>query len=293
MKPLNLIVLLGLLVHLVGQPLAAQVRKKIPLPKIEREWSEDEQGLWQWQKFEQTCFRCRGAKRRDCEYCKHQERDHCVACGDKKVTVCRVCAGKGKLPDPLLVLMCPYCQGITWHPCRLCAGHGSFPVKGGGKKNQTCSACKKLGSHKCTACKGKHHLAVVKVGKHGPGKASVKDLKQARSVLQKSLESLEKLELTAKEGKTLKAFLKTIKKSAKILAAIKDMQGLLKKSLKGLRKGAAYTSYGDNVLAEFAHFKDRSIYLLRHQILLLNICLKRAEHNESMIAKQEAAAKKK
>ena len=292
MSTLGRFLLFALLLVVSCPALTGQVRKKIPVPQIDRQWEETKDGLWEWKKYDHKCDHCKTAKTRTCEYCEGADWVKCQACKGKKVATCRLCAGAGKLADPLVSMMCPYCDGMNWHPCGLCHGKGSFPVKGGGKKEQACSACKKAGSHACKACKGKHHILVVKVGKKGIGNASSKDLKKARKVLQKALDEVTKLKFTSNESKSLKLFKAPLKKPAKILPVLKDMEKLLVTSLKGLRKGSSYVAYPEWVLAEFHHFQDKTIYLLRYQILLIDICLKRAEHNEAIEAKLEAEKKK-
>jgi hypothetical protein len=273
--------------------LTAQVRKKIPVPKIDRQWEEGEHGLWQWKRHEVKCGQCRGVGKRACEYCEKQDWPNCPACKGKKTTTCRVCAGTGKFPDPLISMMDPYCQGVGWHACILCGGDGSYPVQGGGKKDQPCGSCKKIGSFPCQVCKGKHLIPVVKVGKKGIGNASSKELKKARKILQTAHDGLMKVSLTSKESKSIKAILKPLKKAAKIFPALKGMEKTMKANLKGIRKGSAYTRYPEMVLSSLSHYQDQTLYVLRYQLLLIDLCMKRAEHNEDVEAKLAAEKKAK
>lgn len=283
--PIRCVLLAALLTTLVSTtPTSAQVRYKIPDPVIEREWEADAAGLWQWKAYDVKCPVCRGKKDPVCEGCKDSDKKVCMECDGKKTAPCRVCLGSTKLPDPLEELTCIYCIGSGWYPCGLCKGRGSYPVQGGGSGEQKCGACKGNGSIRCQACKGKQRLPVVKVGRKGPAEASLEDLQDVRKILEEGLEAVKAFEPVGNESKGQKAFAQAIDKLGKILPATRGAKAMLSEVLKGLRKGASYVGYDEWVRNQFVVFQDFTVYLLRHQILLVDLCAKRAEHNEKVQA---------
>jgi len=277
--------------------LSAQVRRKIPEPKIVREEVVTKDGLREWKKFEpKTCPACRGAKKTPCHNCTQftqkpppPKPKTCAECDNTHTAICRVCAGTGQTFDPLVEMICPYCSGSGWWICGLCHGNGSYPVKGGGKKDRSCGGCKKRGALPCLACRGKRHVPVVKVGRHGPGEASVKQLQKAREVVAEAFEKLKSFQPTSRESKTMKELSKIVDRAARVVPAIKGGKATLKEGLKAVGRGSAYVGYQDWVVNEFVRFQDRTIYLLWYQLKLLDLCIKHAEHNE----KAEAAARHK
>lgn len=259
-----------------------QTRAKIPDPKIERAWVEDEDGKRHWAELEGKCPDCRGVKKRECERCKGREISICAECEAEKKATCRTCSGTGKVTDPLVDLICPYCWGSSWYRCALCNGGGGFKVNTNPVK---CLSCKETGSHACTVCDGKRRIPVAKVGSKGPGRASAKNLRKAKATLEECLVSMQAFEPQRSPAKSLKAFSKIVSRPSKVLPSLKDMHGMLEEILKGLRHGASYPSYEPSVTHQIFVCKDRTVYLLRHQILLLDICLQRAEHNEQAKSK--------
>lgn len=279
-----LLLALGLC-SLIPSTAPAQVRYRIPEPKIERAEETDAAGLKQWKALDEACPYCKGQKTAPCVHCA-EELPVCEECQGKKVAPCRYCGGNGKALDPLVELPCPYCVGAAFHDCALCKSRGSYPVQGGGANETKCGACKTKGSIPCSVCKGKRVIPAVKVGKKGPGYAKAAEIAKARDELKKALAAVEAYVPVGKE--TSKDDLqKAVNKYVKYLPALKDMQTLLDETLNGLRKGAGYTAYSEWVLNEFVVFKDRTIYLLKHQLLLLDLCAAHAEHNEKVEAEKK------
>lgn len=261
-----------------------QVRRKLPEPAVDRAWETDAEGLRQWTAFDERCALCRGGKTTECEHCKgYEDLPACAECDLTKKADCRACRGSGRAHDPLEALVCPYCWGSTWYGCKLCKTRGRYPVKGGGKREQKCGACKTRGAFLCTPCKGLGFFPAAKIGSGGPGDAKLKNLRNAREKLAKALEEMKAFEpVHESRSKSEKAFTKAIDPAARVLPAVKGMKSLLETSLKGLGKGAGYVGYADWVDAEFLEFKDRTVFFLRHQLLLLDLCIERAEFNEQV-----------
>jgi hypothetical protein len=281
----RLLLLFGLFALLVPTAFA-QVRYRIPEPQIERLEEVDANGLKQWKALDETCPHCNGKKTAKCGHCVETELPTCAECDNKKEAPCRYCGGSGKKLDPLIELPCPYCVGAAWHDCALCKSRGSYPVQGGGASEQKCGACKEKGAIPCSVCKGKRVIPAVKVGKKGPGYAKAAEIKDAKEDLAKAMEAVNAYLPVGKE-QSKKDLYKAIGKYAKLLPALKDMPTLLDETLNGLRKGAGYVGYDEWLLNEFVVFKDRTIYLLKHQMLLLDLCAAHAEHNEKVEAEKK------
>ncbi len=257
----------------------AQARPKIAPPDFKRETVLDVEGLRQWAPFEVTCTHCKGVKSQICEHCKETKLPICNECEGEKRATCRPCAGKGKLPDPLLELACPYCEGSTWYPCGLCNSFGSLTVEGLETK---CGACKQKGLLKCGACSGKRRVDVVKVGKKGVGELGTKELKPLLEGLKATLAALEKYEPESNPSKSAKALAKVLEPVERDLKVVKDMQKMLDDVLKGVKSyGAGYAGFEAGMLQQFLVFKDRTVFLLQHQVRATEQALERAEFNES------------
>ncbi len=281
----RLLLLFGLFALLVPTAFA-QVRYRIPEPQIERLEEVDANGLKQWKALDEKCPYCNGKKTAKCGHCDGNELPTCAECSSTKEATCRYCGGSGKKIDPLVEMTCPYCVGAGWHDCALCKSRGSYPVQGGGANEQKCGSCKEKGAIPCSVCKGKHVIPVLKVGKKGPGYAKAAELKDAKKDLEKAMEAVNAYLPVGKE-QSKKDLYKAVGKYQKLLPALKDMQTLLDETLNGLRKGAGYVGYDEWLLNEFVVFKDRTIYLLKHQMLLVDLCLAHAEHNEKVEAEKK------
>lgn len=286
MRIFNIVITAVAFFALLATTAPAQVRYRIPEPQIERAEETDAEGLKQWKTLDEICTYCNGRKISKCGHCVDTELPTCAECDNKKEAPCRYCGGAGKKLDPLVELPCPYCVGAAWHDCALCKSRGSYPVQGGGASEQKCGACKEKGAIPCTVCKGKRVIAVVKVGKKGPGYAKAEEIREAKEDLAKAKAAVEAYVPAGKEN-SKKDLAKAVSKYQKMLPALKDMQGLLDETLNGLRKGAGYVGYDEWLLNEFVVFKDRTIYLLKHQMLLLDLCLAHAEHNEKVEAEKK------
>ncbi|MEO6708366.1 MAG: hypothetical protein ABIP42_02250 [Planctomycetota bacterium] len=258
---------------------AQQTRAKIPPPDFKREWEADAAGLRQWKAFDVPCVSCKGVKSQVCEHCKDTQFPLCLECDGKKHTTCRTCGGKGKMPDPLVDLACPYCSGSSWYTCEMCNGWGFMKIDSVDTK---CGACKQKGLLKCQACNGQRRVETIKVAKKGVGEASAKDLTESLKKLHAAQDALEKFEPDSNPSRSQKAFAKALEPVERDLKAIKDMQKMLDDVLKGVNGfGAAYSGFVEHQTQQFLLFKDRTNYLLQHQIRAAEQSLERAEFNES------------
>lgn len=275
---------LGLILAVSAAPSAAQVRERLPEPSVERAWVEDEEGLRQWAEYDETCPECRGARIRPCQGCAGRGLSACSECDGTEKAKCRSCAGTGKLPDPLVELPCIFCKGGGWYHCPLCNARGYYGIKDV-KRKIKCGSCKTTGFHACAACEGTRRLPVVVVKRKGPGEAKLKDLLATRELLQPCLVEMDAFEPAERPGKSDKALSKILAKPARQLEALAGMQDMLETVVKGLTKaGANLQSYEANVTHQYLVFKDRTLFLLKHQVLLLDLCIERAEHNEQVEA---------
>jgi hypothetical protein len=258
---------------------AQSTRPKIPPPDFKREFAPDAAGVRQWKPFDVECPQCKGTKNFVCEHCKDTKFPTCLECNGTKRAPCRVCGGKGKLPDPLLELACPYCWGSAWFPCEMCNGFGVIKVD---EVETKCGACKQKGLLKCTACGTQRRVGTIKIGKATIAEAGAKELREVLERLRACQAALEKFEPEANTSKSLKAFAKTLEPIEKDLKVVKDMQKMLDDALKGVVSfGAAYSGYEEHLSHQILIFKDRTLFLLQHQIRAAEQALERAEANES------------
>jgi len=279
-----------MLLTLVASALTLQSRDKIPDHEFERETVVDDAGLKQWAPWDMTCPQCKGVKEIPCYVCGDTAREHCIICGGDQKSVCSMCTGTARVPDPVVEVACPFCRGIGVYPCAQCWGAGSFPVNqaDGSVKDEKCRGCKELGGFDCLPCGGTRRLASPTVKKKLLAEAAIKDRKAVRASLAKLLASLETFEHGSSARKTEKALGQLFKKYAKVFPVSKDMLELFAVVHKAFSKSASgYQGYDDNLARQFYIFQDRTTWLLRHQIFLLDVEIARAEFNESVLAESK------
>jgi hypothetical protein len=261
----------------------AQVLEKIPEVQIERDTELDAAGLRQFVPFEVKCPASQGRANFKCLGCDGVEMPHCTECDGTKLAPCRTCAGTGNLLDPLVEMVCPYCRGSAWYNCAQCNGFGSFGVNqaDGSSVRQKCGSCKEQGRFACSVCGGTRKLPSVRVKKKAPTEAALKDLAATHAALAEVLAELETFEPVDRPAKSQKALEKLLAKPKKTLPPLGDMLELLEDVLKGLTKaGAGFQNYEERMDHQLRVFRDRSIYLLRYQLRVLDLCIERAEFNE-------------
>lgn len=285
--PLCLVALLTMSA-LVPRP---QTRDKIPPHEFERETVLDDAGLQQWAPLEDApCAMCKGTKEIPCYVCGETAREHCLVCGGDQRSVCSMCTGTARAPDPIVEVSCPYCRGIGVYPCAQCWGAGSFPVAqaDGSVLDEKCRGCKERGGFDCAPCEGTRRIPSPTIKKKAIAEADLEDLRELRVTLQEQLEKLESFEHESNARKTEKALGQLFKKSAKSFPVSKPMLEMLEEVHKAFSKSASgYEGYDDKLARQFYIFQDRTTWLLRHQVLLLDKEIARAEFNEAVLAESK------
>ena len=286
--PQHLLFVLALVAGL-ALSLAAQTLEKIPETNFTREVELDADGRQQFKAFDVKCEPCRGRGTWDCRGCYKRELPNCSECDGTQKAPCRDCAGTGKLLDPLVELPCPYCSGSSWYDCALCAGGGEIIENrpNGESTRKPCGACKQVGRYPCIVCEGARKLPSIPVKKKAPVDAKLKDLRAVREELVAVQAQLEAFEPAGRAAKSAKELSKLLSKPSRTLPPLKDMQDLLETVEKGLVKaGSGYANFEERQDHQFRVFRDRSIYLVRHSIRVLDLCIARAEFNENVGSKK-------
>ena len=112
MSSLKTSLLLLSLLFAAAATLPAQGARFLIPERIERQTEADDEGLQQWAKWPALkCPSCKGAGKATCQTCARFGPDakSCPECKRVKglKAPCRVCAGEGKILDPLEVAPCP------------------------------------------------------------------------------------------------------------------------------------------------------------------------------------------
>lgn len=283
----TLTALAALVLIVVGSSFALQAREKIPDHSFDRETVLDDKGLQQWTPWDEVCPQCKAVKEIECPMCKDRDMDHCLECGGKKRTVCHTCAGTGRYPDPMVQIMCPYCRGAAVYPCAQCWGAGSFGVTeaNGDSRREKCRGCKETGGWACAPCDGTRVIKTITIKKKPLAEVSLADLKEERTTLKDVLAKVEAFTPEENYRKTEKAFTTTLKKPSKDFPTIKPMLEVFEEVYKGFVKvGISYEGFEGKITHQFYIFQDRLTWHLRHQILVLDKEIARAEFNESVNA---------
>ena len=201
-----------------------------------------------------------------------------------------MCTGTARVPDPVVEIACPYCRGIGYYPCAQCWGAGSFPVnqEDGSVKDEKCRGCKEVGGFECMPCEGTRRLPAITVKKKPIAEAKLKDVKATRDELKELLAKLEAFEHESSARKTEKSLNQLFKKHTKTFPVSKPMLEMFEEVHKAFSKSASgYQGYDDKLARQFFIFQDRTTWLLRHQILLLDKEIARAEFNEAVLAESK------
>ena len=243
-------------------------------------WELDRDGLRQWIDLDAECEPCGGEGERLCERCKGGASKNCVECGGNRIAVCRSCGGDGKQYDPMVEMICPYCDGSALWTCPACYGEGSYSVTGGSRQGQRCGPCKQVGFLECKACKGKRRFAALKVGGGKPGKASTQSVEKTREVLQESIAMLKDFHPSGRESDDRKELDAALKKASRNLPGLKDVKKLFDADMKALRGQAQYVGYERYLIKEFKLFRKRSIRMMEKQLVVLALCDRRLDFNQ-------------
>lgn len=275
------------LLVVAASALATQAREKIPDHQFDREVVVDEDGLQQWAPWDIVCPTCKAVKEIDCPLCAERDVPNCIECGGDKRAVCRTCAGTARYPDPMVEIVCPYCRGAAVYPCAQCWGKGSFGVTGNAR-DEKCRACDQKGGYECEPCDGTRRVQTVQFKKKPLAEADLDDLRELRDELKEVLANLEGFEHDKNHRKTDKAFQSLLKKNAKAFPVLKPVGSMFSEVYKGFVKvGVQYEGFEGKVTHQFYIFQDRAVWHLRHQILVLDKEIARAEFNEAVTAEKK------
>lgn len=285
MTPLRSL-LLCLTVLLVGAvPPLQKVRERIAPPEFVRETVEDDEGMLQWAPIEGKCEACRGVGSATCQGCERAESmDNCSECKGEKRAPCRTCFGTKELIDPIVELGCPICRSSGWYDCGNCNGFAELKISqpDGSVTTEPCRACKKVGRYECAVCDGEMRITAVRVKKKPAGEAKLKDLQSVRETLAETLKAFEAFQPLEKFSKSLKAMDTIVKRPSSVRPELKKMVAQLEEAVKGLtRAGAGLQSYEENLEHQFLIMKDRTVYMLQHDLRVLDQCIARVEANEA------------
>jgi len=276
-----------LLLAALTAPALSQTIEKIPEVVIERELALDDEGLKQFVPFDVACPPCKGRGVDTCRGCAGVELPGCQECDGEKTATCRVCVGEKKLPDPIEALVCPSCWGSGWTDCGSCGGFGQIRESdpSGNETMVRCVACKAKGRWECVVCEGEQHLPSIRVKKKAPTRAKLKDLLKAQESLAEALAYLDGFEPTERASKVLKAMTKDLRGPSKTLPELGKMIETLDAVLDGIHKSSAqYVNYEARLTHRILTYRNRMLYLLRYQSRVLELCIERAEYNESVKA---------
>lgn len=276
---------------ILASTVVAQQRIKPPTeeaPRIVRETVLDDQGLQQWAPFKaQRCPKCHGQKLIECEFCKRLDSgDGCPQCeGDRKAP-CNECFGTGTTWDPLELMPCACCAGMGMLPCGGCGSKGTHMVEGGGDKPKKCDACRGDRVFECHVCDGARHIPLV-TPKKDVREDPLEDLRETRQTVEAVRAELADWKGEDRSTKAVQSFEKVLKPIRKELPAVKDIAKTMKEVLKGLDKARGWVGTTQKIADTQAEFRDRTIWMLDHTMLVLDRCIQRAEANQAVLANEK------
>lgn len=265
---------------------------RIPIPeKIERATKADDKGVLQWEAWPDVkCPNCNGSGKAKCTTCTRlMEELGCPECkrNKERTVTCRVCAGAGKLPDPLEKVLCPGCQGAGFLLCMVCGGGGGMKIDKA-KQVSKCPACGGDGAWKCAGCSGNRLVEVAAV------KPSLKDgtapnLAKAIAATDQTLKDLEAFVPAGgdKARKEMKALSKVLETAGAVHPAIKRMPKAFEDYMGKIFAGAQFQGYAETQANAMNLVKNNTEYYLKHQKRMMELAQKRAEANEKLAGEQK------
>ena len=284
----NLALLLPLLFFvsaLLSAPLAAQGPRFLIPEKIERTTQADDDGVEQWTEWKGVKGpSCKGTGKSVCVTCARFPKDakDCPECGrkdDKLLATCRVCIGTGELPDPLISVPCAGCMGSGVWVCTVCGGSAKIKV-GAAKRWSKCPACRGAGGFPCRGCKGKRVMSGLQLKPTilvaGPDK-----LKKTIKGLERTAQLFAKFTPIGgtKARKAVKELTAAFDSAKKMNPAFKDLGKQAKDYMGKIFAGANFQGHEENEQNTMTRIKTHAEYYLKHQARILDLALKRAEHN--------------
>lgn len=264
--------------------LPAQGARYLKPDRIERKTEADDEGLQKWAKWpDLKCPSCKGVGKTTCQTCARFSADakNCPECKrvEKLLAPCRVCAGEGKIPDPLKLAPCAGCMGASFLVCTVCGGGGQLRV-GGAKRWSACPSCRGKGGFPCTGCKGKRVMTSLRL-KPPMMDAPPDKLLKAMKDLDKMIALFDKITPVggSKSRKTVKAMGKAFAAGKKIHPAFKDLAKLSKAYMSKIFAGSQFQGHEENEANTIKMLKSNAEYYLKHQKRMMQLALKRAEAN--------------
>ena len=268
-------------------------QQKVLIPeKLERATVVDENGVAQWAEYKgDECPNCVGKGKVKCTTCERYPEDakFCLDCERKpeREAPCRMCAGEGKLKDPLHTAPCPACGAASFLICVLCAGRGEIGVAGAPKPT-TCPGCSGDGGWKCATCDGKRF---VEMAAFKPSFADAKD-KDLQKALTQTDALLKQLEDFAPVGGPKAR--KEVKALTKMMESVQATFPALKRTIKStddvmnkVYGGSQFQGHEENEANTMKMVAAHTAHYLKHQKRMLELVHKRAEAN----AKVDGAGK--
>lgn len=271
---------------LFAAPLLAQDGPRFPPPeRIERATEKDADGVEQWAKWPAVkCVSCNGAGKIKCVTCSHFPKDAkvCPECDrkdEKLLTECRVCNGKGALPDPLEWAPCAGCMGAGFLLCTVCNGYGKLKV-GGAKRWSDCAACRGAGGFDCGGCDGKRHMSTLQL-KPSLAEAPLDKLQKAREDLDATLAAVEKFVPVGgvKARKAVKDLGNAYASGKKLHPGLKALPASTKAYMGKIFAGKQFAGSEENELETMKMLKRNAEHYLKHQRRMLELAIRRAELN--------------
>jgi len=290
----NVLLLLSLLVAAsaaLTAELAAQGPRFLIPEKIERATAPDDEGLEQWSKWPDVkCESCKGVGKMTCVTCARFAADakSCPECkreDEKLLTTCRVCVGKGSLPDPLESVPCAGCMGAGFWLCSVCSGGGQLKV-GAAKRWSACPACRGDGGFPCTGCEGKRVMSALQL-KPDMKEAPADKLKKAMKELDATIKKFDSFEPIGgtKARKAVKELTAAFDSAKKLHPAFKDLAKQSKDYMGKIFAGAQFQGHEESEVNTMTQIKSNAEYYLKHQKRMMELALKRAELNEEKAGK--------
>jgi len=259
-------------------------------PPIKMGTKLDAKGLQQFEIEHQNCPACKGRKLLECTHCRSIEKPKkCPECNlklvnKKRLAPCYLCAGTGKLANPLETAPCPGCMSHAHFPCHYCANRGEHHWVGSGGSGQKCTTCKGYAAMKCTVCKGSRVVPSAFNGKLE--KQSLKKLNAAKDSLLRLMREVESFRLTGKGKlrKDQKRFSGYFKKPKAYFPPLKAIDAHVKKVVKGVNQPNVKDIEKRHRDA-FDRMKFYTLNYLVHQKRTLEACISRAEFNQKVAKK--------
>lgn len=286
MHPIKTCLVLFALLFAASAAVTAQGARYLIPERIERKTEAGDDGQQVWAKWEAPdCTSCKGTGKSVCATCARfpKDADKCPECERKDkakfLTTCRVCAGKGKLADPLDELPCAGCMGSGMFLCTVCGGGGQLKV-GSAKRWSACPACRGKGRFDCGGCKGKRVMSSLVV-KPSLREAPLDKLQKAQEAVDAALQRFASF-LPAggtKARKEVKELGKAYDELKKLHPSWKGMAKATKNYMGKIFAGAQFQGHEQNEAATMNQLKSNAEYYLKHQKRMLELAIKRAELN--------------